>query len=122
MDSSERQLGAAPPRRTSGGALGRLLRGLERTRHSLAEKLKEPVQGPARVDADLLDRVEAILLLSEVGPELTAVVINSRRRSAPGTKVKTWTELLELQRRELNRILGPDAPRPMPTVTSRLEV
>jgi len=122
MDSSERQLGAAPPRRTSGGALGRLLRGLERTRHSLAEKLKELVQGPARVDADLLDRVEAILLLSDVGPALTAEVIHSLRRSAPGTQVKNWSELLELVRGEMKRILSAVPPRPKASVTSGLEV
>jgi fused signal recognition particle receptor len=106
MGSSEDQSRDASSRNVSGGTLGRLLRGLSRTRDGLVEKLKDLVQAPARVDASLLDQVEALLLLSDVGPTLTAEVIQSLKQNASGQSVSSWSELVRLVRTEMKRILA----------------
>jgi fused signal recognition particle receptor len=66
----------------SESTLGRLFRGLGRTRESLTQKLKGIVTGGTRIDEHLLERVEAALLLSDVGPTLTSEVIRVLRQSS----------------------------------------
>jgi len=106
MSSSEDRSGEAESPKRSGGTLGRLLRGLTRTRDGLVEKIKDLVQGPARVDTDLLDQIEALLLLSDVGPALTTEVIQSLRQNASGRQISSWSELVGLVRVEMKRILS----------------
>ena len=106
MSSSEDRSGDASPPKPSGGTLGRLLRGLSRTRDGLVERLKDLVQSPARIDADLLDQVEALLLLSDVGPTLTSEVIQSLKQTASGRQIQNWSELVGLVRTEMKRILS----------------
>jgi len=97
---------------SSGSTLGRLFRGLGRTRESLAQKLKEIVSGAARIDEDLLERVEATLLLSDVGPALTSEVIRHLRQSAAGRSIQGWPDLVDLVRAQMKKILeaGPGGP------------
>ena len=98
------------------GALGRLFRGLGKTREALSGKIRDLIHGPARVDAPLLERVEELLLLSDVGPALTAEVIRSLRRNASGREIARWVELVDLVRAEFKSILQgsahPAAARP----------
>jgi len=79
---------------------------LSRTRDGLVERLKDLVQSPARIDADLLDQVEALLLLSDVGPTLTSEVIQSLKQTASGRQIQNWSELVGLVRTEMKRILS----------------
>jgi fused signal recognition particle receptor len=111
MDSSEARSGSAPPASASGGTLNRLLRGLTRTRHGLIDRLKDLVQGSTRIDAALLEQVETLLLLSDVGPSLTSAVVSSLKQSS-GREVASRSELLGLVRQELKKILAqaPGAP------------
>src|SRR5262245_14801893 len=102
MDS-DRGPGDRPEPRS--GAFGRLLRGLGKTREALSGKIKDLIHGPARVDGPLLDRIEELLLLSDVGPALTDEVIRSLRRNASGREISRWPELLDLVRAEFKRIL-----------------
>ncbi|HEV8376923.1 MAG TPA: signal recognition particle-docking protein FtsY [Candidatus Polarisedimenticolia bacterium] len=97
---------------SSGSTLGRLFRGLGRTRESLAQKLRDIVSGAARIDEDLLERVEAALLLSDVGPALTSEVIRHLRQSAAGRSIQGWPDLVDLVRAQMKKILeaGPGGP------------
>ena len=106
MSSSEDRSGDAASQKASGGTLGRLLRGLSRTRDGLVERLKDLVQSPARVDAGLLEQVEGLLLLSDVGPALTTEVIQSLKKTASGRQIGSWSELVGLVRTEMKRILS----------------
>jgi len=106
MGSSDKRPGGAPPQEESIGTLGRLLRGLGRTRDGFVERVKNLIQGPARIDAALLEQVEALLLLSDVGPALTAEVIQSLKQKAGGQEIRSWSELVGLVRDEMKRILS----------------
>jgi len=106
MDSSEKPPGGVSPREGSGGTLGRLIRGLGRTRDGLVERIKSLVQAPSRIDAGLLDQVEALLLLSDVGPSLTSEVIQALKQKASGREIRNWSELVELVRGEMKQILS----------------
>src|SRR5262249_18451382 len=63
-------------------------------------------QGSTRIDADLLEQVESLLLLSDVGPSLTSEVVQSLGRSSSGREISSRSELLALVREELKRILA----------------
>ncbi|MCI0659241.1 MAG: signal recognition particle receptor subunit alpha, partial [Acidobacteria bacterium] len=106
MSSSEDRSSDASSQKTSGGTLGRLLRGLARTRDGLVDRLKDLVQAPARIDTDLLDQVEALLLLSDVGPTLTREVIQSLKQNASGRQIQAWPELVGMVRTEMKGILS----------------
>jgi fused signal recognition particle receptor len=101
---------------SSGSALGRLFRGLGRTRESLTQRLKGIVSGGARLDEELLIRVEAALLLSDVGPALTSEVIRVLRQSSAGRDVQSWSDLVDLVREQMKKILatGPTLPTSPP--------
>jgi fused signal recognition particle receptor len=106
----------------SPGAFGRLLRGLGKTRAALSGKIKDLIHGPARVDAPLLERIEELLLLSDVGPSLTDEVIGSLRRNASGREISRWPELVDLVRSEFGRILQGTTARPAARPASGPEV
>jgi fused signal recognition particle receptor len=97
----------------SESTLGRLFRGLGRTRESLTQKLKGIVTGGTRIDEHLLERVEAALLLSDVGPTLTSEVIRVLRQSSSGREVGSWSDLVNLVRAQMKKILAA-APAPAP--------
>jgi len=90
---------------SGGGTLTRLLRGLGKTRDGILGRLKDLVRAPARLDGNLLDELEALLIQADVGPSLTAEVIRSLGRAAPGREVKDWGDLSGLVRQEMRRIL-----------------
>jgi fused signal recognition particle receptor len=88
-----------------GGTFSRLLRGLGRTRDGLLGRLKDLVRAPARLDGDLLEHLETILIQADVGPSLTAEVIQALRKSAAGREIGDWGDLVRLVREEMRRIL-----------------
>ena len=65
------------------GVFKKLVRGLSRTRESLATTLQEVVAAP-EVNEDALDDLEASLLAADLGPELTDEVIQAVRRGVGG--------------------------------------
>jgi fused signal recognition particle receptor len=106
MSSSKGPLAAnSGPDASGGSAVRRLLRGLGKTRDGLLGRLKDLVRVPARLDADLLEELEVLLIQADVGPSLTAEVIQSLRRTGSGVEVKDWSVLADLVKREMKRIL-----------------
>jgi fused signal recognition particle receptor len=95
----------SPDSGAPGGAVRQLLRGLGKTRDGLLGRLKDLVRAPARLDADLLEELETLLILSDVGPSLTGEVIQSLKRTGAGLEVKDWSVLANLVKQEMKRIL-----------------
>jgi fused signal recognition particle receptor len=83
----------------------KLLRGLGKTRDGVLGRLKDLVRAPARLDADLLEELETLLILSDVGPSLTGEVVQSLKRTGAGLEVKDWSVLANLVKQEMKRIL-----------------
>ena len=63
------------------GVFKKLFRGLSRTRESIASTLQGVAPG-AEIDEDALDDLEASLLAADLGPELTAEVLDGVRQNA----------------------------------------
>jgi fused signal recognition particle receptor len=70
-------------------------------------RLRDLVRAPARVDAELLDQLEALLLQADVGPALASEVIRSLSRGSAGRSISGWDELCRLVREELGRLIPP---------------
>jgi fused signal recognition particle receptor len=90
----------------SGGALSRLLRGLGKTRDGILGRLKDLVRAPARLDGNLLEELETLLIQADVGPTLTGEVIRSLGRAGAGREVQDWEQLCEIVRGEMRKILA----------------
>ena len=58
------------------GVLGRLRQRLKRTRSTLTEGLARLVLGQKVIDAELLEEIEAQLLMADVGVEATQQIIS----------------------------------------------
>ncbi len=122
MSSPGSRVPAPPAPSEGGGAFSRLLRGLGKTRDGLLGKLKDLVRAPARLDASLLEDLEALLIQADVGPSLTQEVIRSLGRSGEAREVRDWGELGRLVREELRRILLTGSPTASPASVSGPEV
>ena len=58
------------------GMFARLRDGLSRTRHSLTDGVADLVQGSKAIDAGLLEEIETMLLVADVGVEATREIID----------------------------------------------
>jgi fused signal recognition particle receptor len=63
------------PEERPGGVFGRLKNGLARTRGSLTDGLAGLVLGKKSIDAELLEELETLLLLADVGVDATSRII-----------------------------------------------
>jgi fused signal recognition particle receptor len=69
------------------------------------------VRAPARLDGNLLEELETLLIQADVGPALTGEVIRSLGRAGARKEVQDWEQLCEIVRGEMRKILasGPSA-------------
>ena len=96
----------------------RLVRGLARTRESLAAAFQS-LGGGVEIDEEALDDLEAGLLAADLGPSLTTEVIEQvRNRSRSG---RAGESLRETMRRTLREAL-PDAPPAVPPDPEEIQV
>lgn len=87
-------------------SLSRLVRGLSRTRESLAATFRSVV-GATKLDEEAVEDFEATLLAADLGPALTAEVLEAVRRTARGAELD-GAQIREAVRRTLRAAL-PDA-------------
>ena len=80
--------------------------GLEKTRGSLFGQLGKAVAGKAKVDEEVLDELEAILIASDVGLETTVKIIDRLEARVARDKYLGTDELNALLREEVVRLLG----------------
>ncbi|RMG43799.1 MAG: signal recognition particle-docking protein FtsY [Acidobacteria bacterium] len=95
----------------------RLREGLGRTRQAVAQGLARVARPGRRIDRELLDEVEEILVEADLGPELASELVVRIESKARGRTVAGAEELLELVREELRPLL-PEA-RESPGETAR---
>ncbi len=91
------------------GVIRRLRDGLARTRDGLARRIRQVVGRYDRIDEDLLEEIESILLQTDVGVETTLRIIDGLRDRAVDRRTRNSEDLMELLREEMTEILG-DAP------------
>ncbi len=93
------------------GVVRRLRDGLAKTRDGLIRGIDRAVVRYDRIDEDLLEEIESILLQTDVGMETTVRIIDGLRDRAVGQRTRNPEDLLRLLREEMAGILG-DTPSP----------
>lgn len=83
----------------------RLNEGLEKTRTSFLGKLSKALLGKSRIDDDVLDELEEILITSDVGVDTTVRIIERIQNRASEEKYIGQDELQHLLREEIANLL-----------------
>jgi fused signal recognition particle receptor len=81
--------------------LSRLVDGLARTRDSVMEKVTRVINAKRKIDDDLLDEIEEILLLGDVGVATTTTIIDNLRARVKRERYEDSAELHRLLREEI---------------------
>ncbi|MFT3992667.1 MAG: signal recognition particle-docking protein FtsY [Dysgonomonas sp.] len=80
-------------------------KGLEKTKESMFSKLSRVVAGKSRVDDDVLDDLEEILITSDVGVDTTLKIIKRIEARAAKDKYVNASELRNILREEIASLL-----------------
>lgn len=80
-------------------------KGLEKTKESLLSKLTRTVVGKSKVDAEVLDELEEVLLTSDVGVKTTLKIIDRIEERVSKEKYVNASELQEVLRSEIAALL-----------------
>ncbi len=81
-------------------------KGLEKTKESFFSKLGKAVAGKSKVDEDVLDELEEILLTSDVGVETTLKIIRRVESRVAEDKYLNTNELDRILRDEIGKLLS----------------
>ena len=92
------------------GVVRRLKDGLARTRDGLVRRIDQAVGRYDRIDEDLLEEIESILLQTDVGMETTMRIIDGLRDRAVDSRTRNSDDLMRLLREEMAGILSDPAP------------
>lgn len=82
-----------------------LNKGLEKTKESFFGKLTRAVAGKSKVDEDVLDNLEEILMTSDVGVETTLKIIKQIEKRVAHDKYMNVAELNQILRDEIASLL-----------------
>lgn len=80
-------------------------KGLEKTKESFLSKLTRTVVGKSKVDAEVLDELEEVLLTSDVGVQTTLKIIDRIEERVSKDKYVNASELQEVLRSEISALL-----------------
>ncbi|MFA5803651.1 MAG: signal recognition particle-docking protein FtsY [Melioribacteraceae bacterium] len=89
-------------------ALKRLKDGLSKTRNNLSNRISEIISRKAIIDDDTFDELEAILLSSDLGSELSEKIISKARTSLLNVKDRSLENIKKIMRDELLSIFDQD--------------
>lgn len=80
-------------------------KGLEKTRESVFGKIARAVAGKSKVDDDVLDNLEEVLIGSDVGVDTTIKIINRIEERVARDKYVSTSELNGILRNEISNLL-----------------
>ncbi|MFN5416715.1 MAG: signal recognition particle receptor subunit alpha, partial [Flavobacteriia bacterium] len=82
-----------------------LNKGLEKTKESFFGKLTRSIIGKSKVDSEVLDELEEILITSDVGVETTLKIIDRIEQRVAREKVLNTSELNQVLKEEIISLL-----------------
>ncbi|HOJ05238.1 MAG TPA: signal recognition particle-docking protein FtsY [Bacteroidota bacterium] len=84
--------------------LSRLMDGLAKTRDAVMEKVTRVIKAKRKIDDALIDEIEEILLLGDVGVATTSLIIDNLRERVRRERYEDASELHRLLREEVARL------------------
>ena len=84
---------------------GQLKEGLTKSKESVFDKIARAVAGKSKVDDDVLDDLEDVLISSDVGVETTLKIIKRIEERVARDKYVTTSELIQILRSEIATLL-----------------
>jgi fused signal recognition particle receptor len=100
------------------GLLARLKSGLARTRHSLTDGVASLVLGSKAIDDELLEEIETLLLVADVGVEATREIIDDLTRRVSRKELTDAQALMRALREDMQALLAPcSIPLEIPAAT-----
>lgn len=88
------------------GTFEKFKKGLAKTRDNLVGKLNQILTGKSSIDESLLEEIREILLLSDVGYEITENIILKLTQTLKGKNVFEKDEVINIVKQELSAILN----------------
>jgi fused signal recognition particle receptor len=82
-----------------------LNKGLEKTKTSVLQKLSRAITGKSKIDDEVLDNLEEVLITSDVGVETTLKIIERIQKRVADDKYANTDELNSILRDEIARLL-----------------
>lgn len=89
--------------------------GLEKTKASVFSKLTRAIAGKSKVDDEVLDNLEEVLISSDVGVDTTLVIISRIQERVARDKYVSTTELGRILRQEVAALLASHETAPAAT-------
>ena len=86
--------------------MGKLKEGLSKTREKIYNSITETVTGKAVIDEMTLDRIEEILLSSDIGFDTTQKIIESVKRNLKLEKDRSGENIIQVVKEELTAVLS----------------
>ncbi len=84
----------------------KLKEGLSKTREKIFNSITETVTGKAVIDEITLDRIEEILLGSDIGFDTTEKIIESVKKNLKSEKDRSGENIIEIVKQELTEVLS----------------
>lgn len=79
--------------------------GLEKTKQSVFSKITRAIAGKSKVDSDVLDNLEEVLITSDVGVDTTVKIINRIEKRVARDKYVSTSELNKILKEEIASLL-----------------
>jgi fused signal recognition particle receptor len=86
-------------------SLSKIKNGLAKTRDSFVAKVQQLVATKSKIDEDVLEQLEEILISSDVGVETAGIILAGLRQRVKEEKYESTAQLLELLKKEISDVL-----------------
>ena len=87
------------------GFFDKLKQGLNKTKESINEKINDVFSNFRKVDEELLEELEEILIMSDIGIETSTKIIGNLRNIIKKEKIEDEEQVKEVLRKEIEKIL-----------------
>ncbi len=86
-------------------SFNKLKKGLAKTREKFVNTISETFTGKAKVDEEVLEELEEILVTSDIGIDIAMDIVERVREALIGVSDRSFEKLMEILEKELTKIL-----------------
>jgi len=80
----------------------KLKSGLDKTRNKIVDRISESISGKAKIDEDLLEELEEILITSDIGYDTSVDIIDKTRKDLKARKEREKVDVLSTIKEQLS--------------------